>query len=81
MEVVFGDMNVIMEAGRSKDGDWVCKFQRISEPATYNMLETGEWKKLANNSPCFLTFKTVTSINQVIKILNELKKMMIESEL
>lgn len=81
MEVVFGQGNVIIEAGKTKAGEWVCKFQRISKKATYQMLENDEWKKYIDNSPCILKFETVTGINQVIKSLTDLKKIMIESEL
>lgn len=81
MEVVFGQGNVIIEAGRTNAGEWICKFQRIDRKATYQMLENDEWKKYINNSPCILKFETVTSINQVIKSLTGLKKIMIESEL
>ena len=81
MEVVFGQGNVIIEAGRTNAGEWVCKFQRISKKATYDMIQTDEWKKYIDNSPCILKFETVTSINQVIKSLTDLKKIMVESEL
>ena len=81
MEVVFGKGNVIIDGGRTKKGEWVCRFQRISKKATYDMLQNDEWKKYIDNSPCILKFETVTSINQVIKALTELRDIMIESEL
>lgn len=81
MEVVFGQNNVIIEAGRTNAGEWICKFQRINRKATYEMLEDDEWKKYINNSSCILKFETLTSIRQVIKSLKQLEKLMMESEL
>ena len=78
MDVIFGRKNVVIECGKTKSGKWVCKFQRISKEAAYDMLETDEWKKYIDNSPCILTFETISSLNTVIKALKDMKKLMIE---
>ena len=78
MDVIFGRKNVVIECGKTKSGEWICKFQRTSETPTPEMLKTGDWKKLIDNSPCILKFETINGLNQVIISLKELKEMMIE---
>ena len=78
MEVVFGDKNLVMTAGKTKNGEYVVKLQRISITATPDILENEEWKKYINNSPCILTFKTLEGLRQFIRLLKYLKQIMIE---
>lgn len=81
MEVVFGDMNVAMVAGQTKEGKWICRFQRCSKKLTQEMLDSGEYKKYINNSPCILEFKDTKSLNSVLTLLHQLKRMMIEAKI
>ena len=78
MTVLFGDMNVAIVAGKTTDGRYICKFQRCSKMLTPEMLANEDYRKLADNSPCYLEFKDVKSLNTVIKALKGLKHVMID---
>ena len=50
MEVIFGEKRVVIDAGITKDGQYVCRLQRVSKEMTQEDLDSGQWKKYIDNS-------------------------------
>lgn len=78
MIVEFGNKKVVIEGGKTKEGEWACTFQRISKEADNSLLQNDEWKKYINNSPCTLKFKDIKSLDQVRSVLSDLRRMMVQ---
>lgn len=76
MTVEFGNKNVIIKGGKTKEGEWVCSFQRISKEADKSLLKNDEWKKYINDSPCILKFKDIKSLDEVRSVFSDLRRMM-----
>lgn len=78
MTVEFGNKNVIIEGGKTKEGEWVCRFQRISKEADNRLLKNDEWKKYIDDSPCIFKFKDIKSLDEVRSMLSYLRRMMVQ---
>ena len=81
MEVIFGEKRVVIDAGITKDGQYVCKLQRVSKEMTQEDLDSGQWKKYIDNSPAILIFQDIKGLNKLIDSLKFLKRCMYDDAL
>lgn len=78
MDIIFGDKRIVIDAGKTKDGRYICILQRVSEEIDQEKLDSGEWKNYIDNSPAVLEFKNIQSLNKLITALKFLKRCMTE---
>ena len=76
MVVIFGEKRVVIDAGITKEGKYVCRLQRVSKEPTQQELDSGDWKKYIDNSPAVLIFQDLKGLNKLIDALKFLKRCM-----
>ena len=78
MNVVLGNKNVALIAGKTDDNGYMIKMQRCSRELTVEMINSGEWKNYIDNSACVLEFKNIEGLNSLIKLCKYIKALMLE---